>query len=144
MSITEDFLTSTEEQEIVQAIQKAENMTSGEIRVHIEAHSDVEVMLRAQEVFFALKMNETVARNGVLFYVGVATKSFAIIGDQGIDQVVSPTFWEATKNTVLFHFKQQHFKEGLIAGVLSAGEALQKYFPNESDKNELSNEISKG
>ena len=36
MSKVEDFLTKAEEQEIVEAIGKAEKDTSGEIRVHIE------------------------------------------------------------------------------------------------------------
>lgn len=37
MSHVEDFLTPNEEAEIVEAIRKAEQKTSGEIRVHIEA-----------------------------------------------------------------------------------------------------------
>ena len=43
MSQTEDFLTKSEEQEIVQAIVEAEKNTSGEIRVHLEEHSDKDV-----------------------------------------------------------------------------------------------------
>ena len=81
MSKTEDFLTQSEEQEIVQAIVVAEKNTSGEIRVHIEKHSEKAPLDRAQEVFFELKMDGTKDRNGVLFYVGVADKKFAIIVD---------------------------------------------------------------
>jgi len=36
MSKVEDFLSKTEEAEVVEAIQLAEQNTSGEIRVHIE------------------------------------------------------------------------------------------------------------
>ena len=36
MSKTEDFLTSKQEEKIVEAIRIAEENTSGEIRVHIE------------------------------------------------------------------------------------------------------------
>jgi hypothetical protein len=36
MSKVEDFLTSSEEREVVEAIRIAEKNTSGEIRVHIE------------------------------------------------------------------------------------------------------------
>ena len=50
MSQTEDFLTKAEEQEIVQAIVEAEKNTSGEIRVHLEEHSDKDPLVRAQEV----------------------------------------------------------------------------------------------
>jgi uncharacterized membrane protein len=145
MSITEDFLTATEEQEIVQAIALAEKNTSGEIRVHIENHSDTPPIARAREVFDSLKMYKTEARNGVLFYVGVADHTFAIIGDSGIDDVVESDFWECTKDIVLENFRNKKFKDGLVLGINRAGDRLKEFFPYESDDiNELSNEISKG
>lgn len=145
MSIVEDFLTAAEEQEIVQAIAMAEKNTSGEIRVHIENHSDTPPIARAQEVFNSLKMYKTEARNGVLFYVGVVDHSFAIIGDIGIDDVVESDFWECTRDIVIENFKNKNYKKGLVEGILRAGERLKEFFPFESDDtNELSNEISKG
>lgn len=145
MSKTEDFLTAEEEQEIVTAITIAEKNTSGEIRVHIENSSKKPPLERAKEVFLSLEMDKTEAKNGVLFYIGVADKSFAIIGDQGIDNKVEADFWNVTKDAVISHFKNQKYKDGLVAGILSAGERLKTYFPyQENDSNELSNEISKG
>lgn len=145
MSKVEDFLTSEEEAAIVNAITQAEKNTSGEIRVHIEDHTEKLPLERAQEVFHTLGMDQTSLRNGVLFYVGVADHAFAIIGDEGIDKVVENDFWDCTKDTVISHFKEKKFKEGLVSGILKAGERLQQYFPFESDdKDELSNEISKG
>jgi uncharacterized membrane protein len=144
MSITEDFLTTAEEQEIVQAIAFAEKNTSGEIRVHIENHSETPPIARAQEVFNFLEMFKTESRNGVLFYVGVADKKFAIIGDIGIDDVVEDDFWDCTKDIVIENFKNKKYKEGLVAGIKRAGERLKEFFPYEpDDTNELSNEISK-
>ncbi|MQP51917.1 MULTISPECIES: TPM domain-containing protein [unclassified Flavobacterium] len=145
MSKTEDFLSKVEEQEIVQAIVEAEKNTSGEIRVHIEEHSEKSPLERAQEVFFELQMNETQERNGVLFYVCVADKKFAIIGDEGIDKVVASDFWNATKEVVISNFKNKAFKKGLVDGIIKAGESLKEHFPYQSDDtNELSNEISRG
>ncbi|MBC8883301.1 TPM domain-containing protein [Flavobacterium piscinae] len=145
MSKVEDFLTPAEEQEIVQAIALAEKNTSGEIRVHIENHSDTPPIARAREVFDTLKMYKTQARNGVLFYVGVADHTFAIIGDSGIDDVVESDFWECTKDIVLENFRNKKFKDGLVEGIKRAGERLKEFFPYDSlDTNELSNEISKG
>ena len=145
MSQTEDFLTKAEEQEIVQAIVEAEKNTSGEIRVHLEEHSDKDPLVRAQEVFFTLNMQETKARNGVLIYVGVKDKHLAIIGDEGINNVVATDFWDCTKDVIITNFKEANYKEGLVEGVLRAGEQLKKYFPYQSDDtNELPNEISKG
>ncbi|HQV35370.1 MAG TPA: TPM domain-containing protein [Flavobacterium sp.] len=145
MSKVEDFLTTADEQEIVLAIAMAEKNTSGEIRVHIENHSETPPIARAQEVFNFLEMFKTEARNGVLFYVGVADKKFAIIGDIGIDDVVDDDFWDCTKDIVIENFKNKKYKEGLVAGITRAGERLKEFFPYASDDtNELSNEISKG
>lgn len=145
MSKVEDFLTTAEEQEIVQAIALAEKNTSGEIRVHIEKHSETPPIARAQEVFDYLKMYKTEARNGVLFYVGVDDHNFAIIGDIGIDDVVEDDFWDCTKDIVIENFKNKKYKDGLVTGIQRAGERLKEFFPYQSDdSNELSNEISKG
>ena len=145
MSRVEDFLSSTDEQEIVEAILKAEKNTSGEIRVHIEAHTDLDTYARAREVFHLLKMDNTKEENGVLLYVAVNDRKFSICGDKGINKVVAKDFWESTKDIIQSHFKKGNFKDGIIEGVLKAGTELEKYFPWEhGDKNELSNEVSKG
>lgn len=145
MSQTEDFLTKDEEQEIVQAIVEAEKNTSGEIRVHLEEHSDKDPLARAQEVFFSLNMQETKARNGVLIYVGVKDKHLAIIGDEGINKVVEGDFWDCTKDLIIANFKKGNHKQGLVEGILRAGERLKKHFPyHTKDTDELPNEISKG
>ena len=143
MSRVEDFLTAKEEQEIVRAILDAEKNTSGEIRVHLEAHTRIDHFERAKEVFHLLKMDNTKEENGVLIYVAVNDKKFVIYGDRGIDKVVPDNFWNTTKDTIENHFKNVRFKQGLIDGILKAGKELEKHFPwNHGDINELSNEVS--
>ena len=145
MSKVEDFLSKEEEQEIVEAIRKAEKNTSGEIRVHIEKTTSKVPFDRALEVFYELKMNETQLQNGVLFYFAIDDKSFAICGDKGINDVVAADFWDCTKDRMVEQFKSGNFKQGIVDGILNAGEQLKKNFPwSEGDTNELSNEISKG
>lgn len=145
MSKVEEFLTQAEEQEIVAAIGKAEKNTSGEIRVHIEKEISVAAIDRAMEVFRNLNMENTQERNGVIIYVAVKSKQFAIYGDKGINDKVSDDFWDCTKDVMAGHFKNGNFKQGLIDGILNAGEQLKKHFPyQDNDKDELSNEISRG
>ena len=144
MSKAEDFLTPEEQQEIIEAIQTAEQNTSGEIRIHIERGSSMDAFDRAKKVFHLLKMDSTKLQNGVLIYVNIAHKTFAICGDKGINEVVSPDFWNSTKDIIQLHFKKGKFKQGLIEGVFIAGEQLQRYFPwQHNDVDELSNDISK-
>lgn len=145
MSKVEDFLSKTEEEEIVKAIQIAEAKTSGEIRVHIEKNTSLPVLERAKEVFHLLKMDVTKLDNGVLIYIAVESHTFAIYGGHGIDQVVPKDFWETTRDAIRNQFKQGNFKQGLIDGILKAGDQLQQHFPwNEDDVDELPNTISRG
>ena len=145
MSNIEDFLTSTEEEEIIEAIRIAERETSGEIRVHIERLCDIDVYERALEVFHVLKMDNTKEQNGVLIYVAVDNKSFVIFGDRGINNIVGEDFWNSTRDKIALQFKSGKFKQGLIDGISEAGKVLSKHFPwNHNDKNEIDNTISKG
>lgn len=145
MSKTEDFLNAEEEQQVIAAIRTAEQNTSGELRIHLEKTSKIDVYERALEVFHLLKMDNTKLQNGVLIYVAVEDKSFVILGDEGINNVVEDDFWESTKNVMQGHFKRGHFKQGLVDGILKAGKQLEIYFPWETgDKNEIPDDISIG
>ncbi len=143
MSKVENFLTSTQEQEIIEAIRLAEKDTSGEIRVHLEKSTEKDTLERAKEVFHFLKMDETKQQNGVLFYVAVDDKKFSIIGDTGIDKAVPDTFWSGVKDMVLKNFSKGHFTEGLKLGIAETGFKLKQYFPYKyNDTNELPDSIS--
>ena len=114
MSKVEEFLTKAEEQEIVVAIGVAEKNTSGEIRVHIEKENAIAPLDRAMEVFRNLNMENTQERNGVIIYVAVKSKHFAIYGDKGINEKVAADFWDSTKDAMANQFQNGNFKQGLI------------------------------
>lgn len=145
MSKVEYFFTETQEQELIEAIQSAETNTSGEIRVHIEKETKKPPMERVLEVFYFLKMDKTEQRNGVLIYIAVESKKFAILGDEGINKLVPVNFWDSEKELVLSHFKKGEFTKGLKLAIKEIGEKLVEFFPYQSnDINELPDEISKG
>lgn len=144
-SVVEDFLTAEEESSIVEAIRKAELTTSGEIRVHLERHSEIAALDRAKELFHLLKMDNTKDENGVLIYVGVDDHQLAIIGDRGLNRQLPENFWDTTMEKMLSAFRQERFHYGLVAGIECVGEKLALFFPwKHGDTNELSNEISTG
>ena len=153
MSKVEDFLTPEEETAIVEAIRIAEKNTSGEIRVHLEPTSisaeepnePIDAFDRAAEVFDLLNMDNTKESNGVLIYVAVQDRTLVIMGDKGINDIVGQNFWEGTKDVIINHFKNGNMKQGLVEGILKAGEQLKKHFPHKKDdKNELPDDISVG
>ncbi len=138
-----DFFTAEQQEDIKQAILNAELDTSGEIRVHIEKKCPGDVMERAALLFEKLNMHKTELRNGVMFYVAVENRKFAVIGDKGINSIVPDNFWDDVKQVLLNYFREEKFTEGLTEGILMVGQKLKKDFPHQSnDINELSDEIS--
>lgn len=145
MNKAKTFLTEQEQQLVIKAIEQAELNTSGEIRVHIEEKCKEDLMDHAAFVFGELKMHQTELRNGVLFYVSINPKGFAILGDAGINAKVPDTFWDEVKTIVITQFKAGNYGQGLADGIVKAGEQLKSHFPYQSDDvNELSNDISFG
>jgi uncharacterized membrane protein len=140
-----NFFTKEQKEGIKSAIREAELNTSGEIRVHIENRCRADVLDRAAWWFAKLEMHKTEKRNGVLFYLAIRDRKFAILGDGGINAVTPEDFWDTIKEKMLAHFSEGKFTEGLKEGILMAGEQLKAKFPHQSDDvNELSDEISFG
>ncbi len=139
-------LSEEQQKSVVEAIKKAEKLTSGELKIHIEkSNPAASVEERTLEVFHILNMQETQERNGVLIYIASENRQFAIYGDEGINKKVKADFWETTKSAIQIHFKAGQFAEGLVAGITHAGEQLAKHFPfQRGDVNELSDDISFG
>jgi uncharacterized membrane protein len=137
------FFTKEQQAVILSSVKEAENATSGEIRVHIETSCPEDVLDRAAWIFNRLNMQKTSERNGVLFYLAVEDRKFAIIGDAGINAKVPPGFWDEIKETMQKSFKEGKFTEGLSQGIIKAGAQLKAHFPHQKDDvNELSDDIS--
>lgn len=143
MTSAKAFFSTQQQDDIKQAIMDAELDTSGEIRVHIENECNGEVLDRAAQLFKKIGMHKTELGNGVLFYLAVKNRKFAIIGDKGIHSRVRDDFWEQIKTDMLQYFREDRFTEGLCLGIRKAGEQLKQHFPyKRNDVNELTDEIS--
>ncbi len=143
--MSENIIDKKQRQRLVEAIQKAEINTSGEIRVHIENSCPEELMDRAAFLFEKLQMHKTELRNGVLFYLAMKDRVFAILGDAGINSKVPEGFWDSIKEKMTSLFQDNDPVGAIETGILMAGEQLKSHFPYQSDDvNELSDDISFG
>ena len=139
------IFTAEQKEQIVGAIREAEKVTSGQIKVHLEAKCSKDALERAVEVFHHLGIHKTRQHNGVLIYIAWRDQKFAIIGDSGINSVVPANFWDGTKEVMKGHFAKGGFLEGILFAINETGSHLEQYFPPQADgKNELSDEISEG
>jgi uncharacterized membrane protein len=139
-----EFFTAEEKQHIVEAVQQAEQRTSGEIRVFVASRCKyVDAIDQAAEIFFGLEMQKTEQRNAVLIYVAIKDRQLAIFGDEGIHQKVGDAYWKDKVKKMIGNFNRSNYAEGIRQCVLEVGEALHAYFPydRQVDKNELPDDI---
>ncbi|MCR5013179.1 MAG: TPM domain-containing protein [Bacteroidales bacterium] len=143
MTNARKLLNHEEDRRVVEAIKQAELNTSGEIKVHIENRCKGDVEQRSLFVFKHLKLDQTQLRNGMLIYLAIKDRKFAILGDEGINEVVGEGFWNDVKDLMLSYFKEGRFTEGLEQGIQRCGEKLKEFFPYQSDDvNEIPDDIS--
>ena len=139
-----DFFTTEEKQLITEAIQRAEKLTSGEVRVFVEGRcSYVDAIDRAAELFLNLQMQKTEDRNAVLIYIAMTDHQLAVFGDEGIHKKVGNEYWNIEVKKMITNFNRENYAKGICEVVEDIGEALTKHFPynNNTDKNELPDDI---
>ena len=131
-----------EEQKIVEAISKAELLTSGEIRVYIAKRCKEDALEKASRIFQKLKMHNTELRNAVLILVCPTDHKAAILGDKGINSVIESDFWDSTLNELISYCSKDLITEGICKAVDKVGNLIKQKYPyQKGDINELDNEI---
>ena len=140
------LIKKSEERKIVSAIKEAEKDTSGEIRVHIERWcKEGDPVARGIFIFDAIGMFDTRERTGVLIYISLKSRMFAILGDVGINAVIPQDFWNGIKDELSSFFSKGQITEGIIEAVKQTGKILKEHFPaTEDNPNEQPDEISYG
>lgn len=138
-----EFLEKLDQPRILAAIQEAERLTSGEIRIHVQPKAyGGEIRTVAERTFERLGMTKTALRNGVLLFIATEEQSFAILGDSGINAKVPAGFWDEIAAKLTIRFKNAEFTEGIVEAIAAAGAHLGEFFPRAADDvNELADTI---
>lgn len=125
------------------SIAQAEEKTSGEIRVHVVERCRENVLESAAMAFDSLGMAKTKLRNGVLLFFATQDRKFAIIGDQGINDIVGQGFWDDAVEMVERGFGSGKPIEAVCDAIRLCGEKLSAHFPpQENDEDDLPNQVS--
>lgn len=138
-----DFLKQLRHDDIVAAIQTAEQKCSGEIRVFVSRKQPDDPVAAAQRVFEQLGMTNTRERNGVLIFVAPLVQKFAVLGDTAIHARCGEEFWGELASEMAGHFRHEQFTEGIVHAIHKTGELLARHFPHQpDDRNELSDSVA--
>ena len=127
---------------IMRAIEQAEGLTSGEIRVVAYPRGVDDPVATAREEFARLGMHRTRDRNAVLILVAPAAHAFAIYGDEGIHARCGAAFWTDVAEGMTAHFRKREFTAGIVDAVTRIGTILAQHFPvRHDDENELPDDM---
>lgn len=138
-----NYLTDQEIASLVEAIQSAEDHSTGEIRVHIDSTTEKDNAKVALEVFNRLCKDQTVEKNAVLFHINFEQRYLTIIGDSGIHQKVQQSYWDHLHDEITSEFAKGNFYSALRNAILETGLELKKFFPITGENpNQLPNEIT--
>jgi uncharacterized membrane protein len=126
-----DFISESDKNEIASTMLNADFKTSGEIRVRFERKAGRDPLAAARNAFLKLGMRENPSQNGVLFYISVFDRKFAVLGDEGINSKVGQQFWDIVRDAVITKLKEKQFAIGLIGGINMVAEKLAEFYPDE-------------
>ncbi|WP_426276046.1 TPM domain-containing protein [Chryseobacterium sp. S-02] len=137
------FLTDQQIASLVEAIQSAEEHSTGEIRVHIDSNTENDNAKTAFKIFEKLCLNKTTEKNAVLFHVNFEQKYLTIIGDEGIHEKVQQSYWDRLHDYITAEFAKGNYYKALKSAILETGLELKKHFPVTGENpNQLPNEIT--
>jgi drug/metabolite transporter (DMT)-like permease len=128
---------------IEEAIVAAENVTSCEIRVHVDGSGDGLSDERLESLFTELGVAGTRLRNGLLLAVAVRAGTVHLVVDIGIHEVSSARALRHIAATVAGGIERGSIEEGIEGGLDEAAARLARWFPVQADDvDELPNEVS--
>jgi len=138
-----DYFLSVKEREAVEeSIRKAEEHTSGEIKLVVIRHCWGRIESRIIQIFNRMGLARTRKHNAILILLVSSNRELAIYGDRGINKKMEDDFWLDVRDEMLEQFRKDSLGDGLCAGVRMIGEKLSEFFPTRSDdQNEISNEV---
>jgi uncharacterized membrane protein len=88
-------------------------------------------------------MKATRRRNGVLVFLSLPSRRFAIMGDEGIDRVTPADYWDVLRDRLAERFADGEYCEGLLEILERVEAVLAEHFPYEQgDVDELPDDIS--
>jgi len=123
------FLKALDAPAVEAAIRKAEEGTTGELRVSIAGYFRGEPRRLAERAFQRLGMDATRHRNGVLIFIAPARRQVVVLGDAGIHGQVGDEFWQRIAAELATAMRSGQANEGLLRAIARIGDELARHFP---------------
>jgi uncharacterized membrane protein len=122
------FFAKIDDKQIASAVARAQESTSGQIRVFVSHHASGNVLSDAQKHFKRLGLGKTHHRNSIFIIVAPESQTFALLGDTAIHEKCGDSFWQALRDEMIPAFKAENYMDGILHAIQRAGGLLSKTF----------------
>ena len=137
------LITPEDQNRLLDKIARIEKRSSGEVRIQVTGRRVKDPLRAARRAFTSLGMNATARRNGVLVFLSLPSRRFAIVGDEGIDRVTPADYWDGLRDALAARFAAGEYCEGLLEILDGVETVLAEHFPHQTgDVDELPDDIS--
>lgn len=142
--------------QIAIAVQEAETLCGGEIRLVVEGGLTLSELIysrgvreRAEGYFSDLRIWDTAQNNGLLLYILFADNAIEIVADRGLTGLIffehrtmeMSEVFQLICERLMKSCKEGRYGSGISDAVISLGKAMGMLYPKSpDDKNELPNE----
>lgn len=123
------FLSALEHQRLQQAIQSAEQGTSGDIVLFISHRRVADPLAAAHLEFRKLRLENATDKNSLLIFLAPKTQKFAMVGGTALHDKVGQAWWDNLSALLTRHFRENRYTDGLVAALEEAGRVLKAHFP---------------
>lgn len=130
------FLSRLQHNEIVEAIHRAEQSSTGKIHVFVSHQIVGDALTAARQRFETMKMHETHHHNGILIFVAPRSQSFAVVGDQAVHDRVGDAAWNQIASSMAHHFRDNQYTRGIVSAIQQLGDLLAAHFPRQAGANQ--------
>lgn len=118
---------------VLRAITAIQSQVSCEIRVHLSRSLfEPDVFQRALHLFERYGLYQTTHHNGVLIYVNLRKKMFAVMADGELEQLLPSSYWEGLgENLRKDLLRGSSIEDALALMIGTLGVSLIQHFPIE-------------
>ena len=120
------FLADAERAQLLDGLAHACRHAGEPIGLIIDARASGEPEARAVSLFAVWEIPAAARPRAVLVYANAATRRFAVIGGEEIQQVAPPAFWTQVRSELQRHFDDERYCDGLFKAVATIA-IMQRY-----------------
>jgi len=123
------FLSELQHARVHEAIQSAEQGTSGDIVVVITHKRVTDPLPAAHHEFRRLGLENATNKDGLLIFLAPKSQKFAVLGGTALHDKAGQAWWDHLSDLLAQHFRAGRYTDGLVAAIAQAGQKLKEHFP---------------